>query len=183
MPYFRMFQEGDAAMGKMAAGKSISKKSKKERRDSKIKNGCTVLLFVLPAFIPLIIFWIYPILRSIWISFTDWDFMTPRYNFIFLKNYATLFKDRRFYNALWNILVFTAVTLLPTILGGRHVRETTQTTHILMWSRGWICKVRHFSDCQYIHGISIYMDDHQCIKDENGNYGCQCIFTGSPTME
>lgn len=89
-----------------------------EKRKTKLKNGFTVLLFVLPALIPLIIFWIYPILRSVWISFTDWDFMTPEYNFIFLKNYAALFKDSRFYNALWNTLVFTAGTLLPTIVGG-----------------------------------------------------------------
>lgn len=89
-----------------------------EKRKAKLKNGFTVLLFVLPALIPLIIFWIYPILRSVWISFTDWDFMTPEYNFIFLKNYAALFQDSRFYNALWNTLVFTAGTLLPTIVGG-----------------------------------------------------------------
>ena len=33
-----------------------------------------VLLFVLPAFIPLCVFWLYPICRAIWISFTNWDF-------------------------------------------------------------------------------------------------------------
>lgn len=105
-------------MENITAEENISKKSRKEKRKSKIKSGCTVLLFILPALIPLIIFWIYPILRSIWISFTDWDFMTPEYNFIFLKNYAALLKDSRFYNALWNTLVFTAGTLLPTIVGG-----------------------------------------------------------------
>lgn len=105
-------------MENITAEENISKKSRKEKRKSKIKGGCTVLLFILPALIPLIIFWIYPILRSIWISFTDWDFMTPEYNFIFLKNYAALLKDSRFYNALWNTLVFTAGTLLPTIVGG-----------------------------------------------------------------
>ena len=105
-------------MENITAEENISKKSRKDKRKSKIKGGCTVLLFILPALIPLIIFWIYPILRSIWISFTDWDFMTPEYNFIFLKNYAALLKDSRFYNALWNTLVFTAGTLLPTIVGG-----------------------------------------------------------------
>lgn len=44
--------------------------------------------------------------------------MTPDYNFVFLENYIALFKDPRFYNALWNTLVFTLGTLLPTILGG-----------------------------------------------------------------
>ena len=50
-----------------------------------LKNTAVVLLFVLPALIPLIIFWLYPIGRSIWLSFTDWDFMTPDYSFIGLK--------------------------------------------------------------------------------------------------
>lgn len=77
-----------------------------------------MLLFVLPALIPLFIFWIYPILRSVWLSFTDWDFMTPDYNFIWFKNYTSLLKDSRFYEALWNTLVFTAGTLFPTIIGG-----------------------------------------------------------------
>ena len=94
------------------------KKEKKEEQIIRLKHSGNVLLFVLPALIPLIIFWIYPILRSIWISFTDWDFITPNYNFISLKNYIALFKDSRFYNALWNTFVFTAGTLIPTIAGG-----------------------------------------------------------------
>lgn len=90
----------------------------KRKKSVDWKHVFTVLLFVMPALIPLVIFWIYPILRSIWLSFTDWDFMTPDYNIVFFKNYVSLFKDSRFYNALWNTLVFTAGTLLPTILGG-----------------------------------------------------------------
>ena len=91
---------------------------KRSRKRSEIRNLGAVLLFVLPALIPLFIFWIYPILRSVWLSFTDWDFMTPDYNFIWFKNYMSLLKDSRFYEALWNTLVFTAGTLFPTIIGG-----------------------------------------------------------------
>ena len=91
---------------------------KRSRKKSRIKNAATAAVFVLPALIPLFVFWIYPILRSIYLSFTDWDFMTPEYNFIWFKNYASLFKDSRFYEALWNTLVFTAGTLIPTIAGG-----------------------------------------------------------------
>ena len=91
---------------------------KRSRKRFEIRNLGAVLLFVLPALIPLFIFWIYPILRSVWLSFTDWDFMTPDYNFIWFKNYTSLLKDSRFYEALWNTLVFTAGTLFPTIIGG-----------------------------------------------------------------
>lgn len=91
---------------------------RKSRKKSQAKSVLTVLLFVLPALIPLFVFWIYPITRSVWLSLTDWDFMTPDYNFVELENYVSLFKDSRFYEALWNTLVFTAGTLLPTIVGG-----------------------------------------------------------------
>ena len=78
----------------------------------------SVWLFVLPALIPLIVFWIYPILRSVYISFTDWDYMSPTYNFVFLDYFTALFQDARFYDALWNTLVFTVGTLIPTIVLG-----------------------------------------------------------------
>ena len=88
------------------------------KKKEKLKRFGSTCLFVLPALIPLIVFWIYPICRSIWISFTDWDYMTPTYHFVFLKNYISLFKDSRFYEALLNTLVFTIGTLVPTIVIG-----------------------------------------------------------------
>lgn len=88
------------------------------KKKEKLKRFGSICLFVLPALIPLIVFWIYPICRSIWISFTDWDYMTPTYHFVFLKNYISLFKDSRFYEALLNTLVFTLGTLVPTIVIG-----------------------------------------------------------------
>lgn len=90
-------------------------KSKRLRQGRYFAN---VLLFTLPALIPLMIFWIYPILKSLIISFTDWDYMSPEYNFVFLDNFKNLFSDSRFYDALWNTLVFTAGTLLPVVAGG-----------------------------------------------------------------
>lgn len=84
----------------------------------KRKEIGSVLAFVLPALIPLIVFWIYPIFKSLHISFTDWDYMTPNYNYVMFDNYIKLFKDERFYLALWNTLVFTLGTLIPTIVLG-----------------------------------------------------------------
>lgn len=78
----------------------------------------SVALFVLPALIPLVVFWIYPILRSLYISFTNWDYMTPDYDIVFWDNYVKLFKDPRFLDALWNTVVFTLGSLIPTIVGG-----------------------------------------------------------------
>ena len=77
-----------------------------------------VLLFVLPALIPLVVFWIYPICRSVFLSFTNWDFISPTYKMVGFKNYLSLFKNPRFFEALWHTVVFTAGTLIPTIVLG-----------------------------------------------------------------
>lgn len=82
------------------------------------KKWCSVMTFVVPALIPLAVFWIYPILRSMLLSLTDWDYMSPSYSFVGLSNYVALFKDTRFYSALWNTFVFGIGTVIPTIIGG-----------------------------------------------------------------
>lgn len=85
---------------------------------AKYRNTVSVLIFILPVLIPLVTFWIYPILKSIYLSFTDWDYMTPEYNFVFLDNFKELFSDSRFYDALNHTVVFTIGSLIPTIVGG-----------------------------------------------------------------
>lgn len=89
-----------------------------ERKKRDWKYSANVLLFVVPALIPLVVFWIYPIIRSLFISFTNWDYMSPTYDFVFLDNFIALFKDARFYDALLNTLIFTLGTLIPTLVGG-----------------------------------------------------------------
>lgn len=84
----------------------------------KFKNLGNIFLFVLPAFIPLCVFWLYPICKAIWISFTNSDFMSPTYQFVGLENYMSIFQDSRFYEALSNTIIFTVGTLVPTIVFG-----------------------------------------------------------------
>ena len=77
----------------------------------KLKKIGSVLLFVLPAFVPLSVFWLYPICKAIWMSFTNSDFMSPAFNYVAFDNYIAVFHDSRFYEALLNTLVFTVGTL------------------------------------------------------------------------
>lgn len=81
-----------------------------------LKKSISVLVFTIPALIPLFVFWVYPICRSVWISFTDWDYMTPTYHFVFLKNYISLFKDTRFYEALLNTLITDSIAVCELLI-------------------------------------------------------------------
>lgn len=81
-------------------------------------DGRVALLFVLPAMIPMVIFWIYPIIRSLMISMTDWDYISPKYNWVGLENYLSVLKSRDFGRALNNTLLFAVYTVLPSIALG-----------------------------------------------------------------
>ena len=84
----------------------------------KISKASCVLLFILPALIPLSVFWLWPMVKAIFMSFTDWDYMSSTYNMVGIENYRELFSENMFYDALKNTFVFTLGTLIPTIVGG-----------------------------------------------------------------
>lgn len=66
----------------------------------KIKNLMRVLMFILPALIPLGVFWLFPMGEAIFMSFTDWDYMSSAYNIVGFDNYRNIFSDSMFYDAL-----------------------------------------------------------------------------------
>ncbi|KLT19982.1 ABC transporter [Neobacillus vireti] len=82
------------------------------------KLSLTPLLFILPAIIPLIIFWIYPMGKSLYISFTDWDYISPEYDFVGFSNYTDLLTDPGFYSVLVNTVVFSMGVVIPCVAGG-----------------------------------------------------------------
>ena len=84
----------------------------------KLKNAIRVLIFILPALIPLGVFCLFPMCEAIFMSITDWDYMSSTYNIVGLDNYRSIFSDSMFYSALKNTFVFTVGTLVPTIAGG-----------------------------------------------------------------
>lgn len=83
-----------------------------------VRKTSLILMFILPAVIPLSVFWIWPMIKDIFMSFTDWDFISSNYNIVGIENYRELFLDDMFFNALKNTFVFTIGTLVPTIAGG-----------------------------------------------------------------
>ncbi len=64
------------------------------------------LLFLLPALVILLIFKVLPILLAFGFSFRDWGIAGDK-GFVGLQNYIFLFKDRYFWQSLWNTLLYT----------------------------------------------------------------------------
>lgn len=76
------------------------------------------LLFTLPAMVPLTLFWFYPLGYIIFLSFTEWDFMSPDKLFVGLQNYRDLFADPSFYQSLRVTALFCAGSVVPVVVLG-----------------------------------------------------------------
>ncbi|TYR78193.1 sugar ABC transporter permease [Priestia megaterium] len=73
---------------------------------------------MLPALILLLVFWFIPMAVSLFISFTDWDYISPTFSFVWLENYRSLLTDKEFYKVLLNTLSFAVFTVVPTMAIG-----------------------------------------------------------------
>ena len=74
-------------------------------------------LFIAPAFVGFLVFYLMPTLRAFWISLTDWNLLrAPR--FVAFANYDKLFHDQKFWDAVWLTLAYVAYNIpLQTALG------------------------------------------------------------------
>lgn len=69
-------------------------------------------LFVLPSFIHLTIFFVIPLVFSLWLSFHDWrGLITAKIPFVGIKNYLFMIGDTRWWNAVVNTLYYTLVSV------------------------------------------------------------------------
>ncbi|MCW4441646.1 carbohydrate ABC transporter permease [Vibrio splendidus] len=83
-----------------------------------MKNRLKVLLFTAPLLVPLFTFWLVPFGYSIYISFTDWDYISPDYSFIGLENYEYMVEDYESIQAVLNTFWFSVGVVIPTIILG-----------------------------------------------------------------
>ncbi|UPR59125.1 sugar ABC transporter permease [Vibrio sp. ED004] len=83
-----------------------------------MKNRLKVLLFTSPLLVPLFTFWLVPFGYSIYISFTDWDYISPDYSFVGLENYEYMVEDYEFIQAMLNTFWFSVGVVIPTIILG-----------------------------------------------------------------
>ncbi|MFY0663177.1 MAG: sugar ABC transporter permease [Natronospirillum sp.] len=73
-------------------------------------------LFLAPALILFIIYVISPVAQSIWLSFYDWDGLSPK-EWIGLENYRELIYDDRFWTSLKNNVIWLVLFMLAPVAG------------------------------------------------------------------
>ena len=74
--------------------------------------------YVVPALLIFVLFTYYPLLRVMYLSLTDADFLKPTPNFVGLANYQSMLSSREFYSSLLTTMLFAlGVTTLEVGLG------------------------------------------------------------------
>ncbi len=93
----------------------ISDSRRNLRLSRKIQDNLVVALFLAPAFILFIIFLIYPIFRSLYFSFFDWNGLGPATKFVLLNNYVRILTDPVFLKGIGNCIVIVVLSLIIQI--------------------------------------------------------------------
>ena len=81
-------------------------------------NKMTAFLFILPAIVIVCGLLIYPVLTSIFYSFTDKHLIKADYEIVWFSNYIKILTDKNFYVAFFNSIKWTTLSLLGQVLVG-----------------------------------------------------------------
>lgn len=106
-----MWRGGIPATLFQKGGKSVQ--SKKD-----IVGRLTCWLFVLPAILVVLLLLLYPVMSSIFYSFTNKNLIKPAYNFIALENYKQILTDEAFWQAFFNNIKWTVISLIGQVTVG-----------------------------------------------------------------
>lgn len=95
--------------------RTISSSKEKSKRKFRFKRDYYGYLFVAPFVIGFLLFGLYPIYNTFYLSLTDTTLMTQQSNFIGLTNFERLFADATFKNAIKNTWLLWILNFIPQI--------------------------------------------------------------------
>ena len=72
-----------------------------------VRKQWSAYLFLSPWFILFIIFTLFSVTFSFYVSFREWNILESAKPWVGLENYTRLFRDPKFFQATWNTLLFT----------------------------------------------------------------------------
>ncbi|UKA64556.1 carbohydrate ABC transporter permease [Arthrobacter sp. FW306-04-A] len=101
----------------LAAGAAQEKQTRHATRRRRRRGGLVNLLYV-PVLVLFAVFTVYPLLRGVGLSFTNWDGYSPDQAFVGMANYLRLLTDPTFHAVLLNTLIYgVGSTVIQQILG------------------------------------------------------------------
>ena len=92
----------------------MSNMSKRREKKEQIE----ALLLIAPALLFMVIFTVFPIFRSIYLSLCKYKMGMQVPELIGLQNYQKLFTSKLFWKVMRNTIIFALITVVPSMLGG-----------------------------------------------------------------
>ena len=89
--------------------------TKKQRA---LRNNLTAWILVAPSLIFILVFTVYPVFRSIYLSLTRYRLGMQAPEFVGLENYINLFGSSLFWKVMGNTLFFALITIIPSMAAG-----------------------------------------------------------------
>lgn len=76
------------------------------------KQQLIAYLLILPAFIAFAVFMFWPLIRTFYLSFFEWNMIKPTKEFVGFNNYIALFRDPIIYKIMGNTVIYILILLL-----------------------------------------------------------------------
>ncbi len=98
--------------------KNLEENASVQTRKKRRKGNAIAWLFNTPYIIYSVVFLFIPLGWAIWLALTDWNLMTPEYEFVGFKNFMDLFRDTKVQAAFWNAFHYLVpIVILSFIFG------------------------------------------------------------------
>lgn len=82
----------------------------------KIKQKGLGYLFLIPSILAFAIFMFYPMAQTIYLSFFDWNLVSPTKKFVGLENYIDLFTNPNTWKIMKNTIIYIAILLVMNLV-------------------------------------------------------------------
>jgi ABC-type sugar transport system permease subunit len=101
----------------IASGQVSLSQRRLGRQLTQFRQGLGVWLFLLPAVVFFVGYQAWPIVRVLWMSFTDYEFLSNKpVHWVWFHNYALALSDPLMWSSLWRAALFTLMFLPGTII-------------------------------------------------------------------
>ena len=99
----------------------------------KTRKGLFGFIFLLPVIVMISIFFIYPLIKVVLMSFQEWKIMGGS-SFVGLSNYKKALADDEFWKTLWNTVIYaiivTPMIFVPAVMLANALKKTSRSTKI-----------------------------------------------------
>lgn len=85
-------------------------------KDGKKKRKILPYFLVAPSIVFFLVFYIYPILYNMYLSFFEWNLISPTKDFVGFQNFKSLFSSDEFLEVISNSLIYMGTVVFFTVI-------------------------------------------------------------------